>query len=186
MAKRIIVCILSLLILITFFFFIRFLHCHAWLSNVTITKEIDPLDVFTLIISSAITIFLAWYITKKLSEQRYEKEFIITDLKTIEDQINYIERLVQDSQIIQLQQLLDIFNKLRSNIDRFLKTIEIFEISCSESTKLNTLYNTLYKTVTDIDGIQLEMNEINRSKIHITCSNLVITTRKIIYTINKK
>jgi hypothetical protein len=185
MGKKVIIGILTIPILILLFLFFRILYCQSWLTRATISTEIVPLDVFNLIITSGLTLFLAWYITKRLTEQRYEKEYIIEDLKNIEEQINYIERLTGDIQTIQLQPLLEIFNKLQNHIERFNKTSEVFNISCKDSLSLSSNYNSLYKKATDIDGLQLDIDSIKRNEIHTTCSNFVITTRSLICEINK-
>ena len=186
MAKKIILPIIIIGILILIFLFFRLLYWHSWFSTITVSHELVPLDVFNLITTSIITIFLAWYITKKLTEQRYEKEFVIGDLKNIEEQINYIERITSDIQSIQLQPILDLFTKLQTHIERFNKTIEILQIPCSESNKLNSYYYSLYKKATDVDGLQLDIDSVKRNEIHKVCTNFVITTRSIICTINKR
>lgn len=186
MAKKIIASVIILPILVVLFLLFRLMYCQSWFSSVTLSKELVPLDVVNLFATSIITVFLAWYITKKLSEQRYEKEFVITDLKNIEDQINYIERSTSNTESIELQPLLDLLIKLQLNIDRFNKTVEILRISCKDSKKLDKYYKKLYKKVTDVDGIQLEIDSVKRMEIQNVCTSFIVTTRFIICSINKQ
>lgn len=185
MGKKVIIGLLSFVLIIVLFFFISLLYCQSWFSTVTLSKELVPLDVFNLLFTSGITVFLAWYITKKLTEQRYEKEFVIGDLKNIEEQINYIEKLTSDIQSIQLQPLLDLLTKLQTHIERFNKTIDILKMPCNDSKKLNIYYTSLFKKATDVDGLQLDLDSVKRNEIHKVCNNFVVTTRSIICAINK-
>lgn len=186
MAKKIIIGILSIPLIFVLFLFFRLLYCQSWFSRATISTEIVPLDVFNLILTSGITIFLAWYITKKLTEQRYEKEFVIEDLKLIEEQVNYIERLTSDIKKIELEPLLELFNKLNNHIERFNKTMEILDIHCTDSHKLTKYSSSLFTKATDIDGLTLDLDNNIRNEINKVCNKFVITTRKIICEINKR
>ena len=186
MAKKIILSLLSLPIIFLFFLFFRQLYCQSWLSNATISMEIVPLDVFSLILTSGLTFYLAWYITKKLSEQRYEKEFVIGDLKLIEEEVNYIERITNDTNNIEIQSLINFFNKLNNHIERFNNTTEILKIQCKDSHKLTKYSSSLYKKTTDIDGLTLDLDDNKKNEIRKTCNKFVLTTRRMICEINKR
>lgn len=185
MAKKIIFGLISLPFLVLIFLFFRLLYCQSWLSKATISMEIVPLDVLNLILTSGLTFYLAWYITKKLSEQRYEKEFVIDDLKLIEEQVNYIERLTSDVNNIEIQPLIGLFNKLNNSIDRFIKTTEILKIECKDLHKLNKYSSSLYRKTTDIDGLTLDLDNNKKNEINKTCNKFILTTRKMICEINK-
>ena len=51
---------------------------------------VEPIDIINILVTVLVTIFVAWYVTKKLSEERFEKELIISDLKSIEECIKKI------------------------------------------------------------------------------------------------
>ena len=51
---------------------------------------VEPIDIVNILVTILVTIFVAWYVTKKLSEERFEKELIISDLKSIEECIKKI------------------------------------------------------------------------------------------------
>lgn len=185
MAKKVIVFFLACIFLFMFFLFLRLLYCQSWFSTVKLSNELIPIDVLNLFSSTAITLFLAWYVTKKLTEQRYEKEFVMADLKNIEDQINYIERMTSDLNSIQLQPLLDLLAKLQSHIDRFKKTTLILKIPCKDSKELDSSFVALFEKATDIDGHQLDIDSAKRIEIQKVCSDFIITTRSIVCKINK-
>jgi hypothetical protein len=186
MAKKITIGFIVFFISLCIFCFIRLLYIQSWFSKVTISNDLIPLDVVSLLVSSLLTVFLAWYITKKLTEQRFEKEFIIEDLKNIETQINYIERITSDIDSIQLQPILDLLSKLQTHIDRFNKTIKVLQIPCRESNKLNASFATLYRKATDVDGLQLDIDSVKRNEIHTVCTNFIIITRSLVCSINKQ
>jgi|WetSurMetagenome_2_1015567.scaffolds.fasta_scaffold44829_2 hypothetical protein len=186
MAKKIIIGIILICSFNLVFYFFKFLFSQSWFSTLTLSTELVPLDVINIIVTSIMAIFLAWYITKRLSEQRFKKEFIIGDLKNIEEQIHYIERVTNDLQKIQLQPLLDLLLKLETHIHRFNKSLEILHINCNESKKLDKYYTSLYIKATDVDGQELDIDSAKRNEIRKVCTKFVLATRSIIYIINKQ
>lgn len=164
--------------------FSRCLYEESWFSSTTFAKELNPFDIITLIVTTIVTLWLGWYVSKKLTEQRYQKEYIITDLKKIEEEINYIER-VMESTTLDLQTLLGVLNKLKIYIDRFSKTIDVFQISSIDSKELNKYYTKLFIKSTDLDGDKLDLDEVNRNEINQVSAEFIIVIREMIFTINK-
>ncbi len=164
--------------------FARFLYSQTWFSTTSFSKELDPFDIITLVVTTAVTVWLGLYVSKKITEQRFEKEYVINDLKHIEEEINHIEKNMQ-SREMDIQSILDLLNKLNIYIERFSKTIEIFEITCIEVNGLNKAYKKLYKKTTNIDGSQLVLDGPIRNEINKVCSDFIIKTREMIKTVNK-
>ena len=176
---------LIVIILILIDIFSRFLYAQSWFSSSTFKKELDPFIIFSLIVTTLLTLWLGWYVSKKFTEQRYEKEFIITDLKQIEEEIKYLERNLLSSSL-DIQNVLGMLIKLKIYIDRFSMTIEIFKISTLAEVKvLDDNYKKLYKKTTDIDGNILILDSHLRNEISQVCSKLIGGTRQMIFKINK-
>ena len=184
MGKKIIIIFLLIIAFVLLNVFSRFLYEQSWFSSTTFSTQLDPFDIITLVVTSLVTIWLGWYVSKKITEQRFQKEYVINDLKQIEEELNFIERNMQSSNI-ELQSLLDLLNKLKTYIERFSKTVEIFEITCVDARTLDDFYQKLYIKTTDLDGNQLLVNEVNRHEINQVCAAFVIHTRSMIFKINK-
>lgn len=184
MGKKIVFALCILISLILLDIFSRFLYEQSWFSSFRFSKDLDPFDVITLVCTSLLTIWLGWYVSRKITEQRYEKEYIITDLKRIEEEINQIEKSMESSSI-ELQTLLNLLIKLKTNIDRFSKTVEIFNISCIEAKSLESFYTNLYKKTTNLEGTFLPSGDPIRNEINQVCADFVIKTREMIFKVNK-
>ncbi|MFD2162242.1 hypothetical protein ACFSJU_07545 [Paradesertivirga mongoliensis] len=186
MGKKITFYALYVITMLLCVIFSRFLYEKSWFSVLTVSKELVPFDVFSLIVSSILTFWLAWFITKRLTEQRYEKEYLISDLKIIEEDINKIEDSTTEDESIELQKLLNNLNRLYSNITRFSKTMDAFEVQNFEVQPLRKCYNRLFTLLTDVDGEYLLINDVNRHEINQLCSEFVLTARKMVFEINKR
>lgn len=184
MGKKVIVALAFVVAFISLNIFSRFLYEQSWFSNTTFSNQLDPFDIITLIVTTIVTIWLGWYVSKKITEQRYQKEYVINDLKQIEEELTLIDRTMQSSNI-ELQLILGLLDKLKTYIERFSKTIEIFEISCVDPKDFDTLYQNLYEKTTDIDGNQLLLDESNRNEINQVCLSFVLKTRSMVFKINK-
>jgi hypothetical protein len=185
MVKKIIIGIIIIIVFILLNIFSRFLYDQSWYSTYTFKKELEPYTIISLIVTTLVTLWLGWYVSKKITEQRFEKEFIISDLKKIEDEIKFLERSFSAS-AIDIQALLAILLQLNTYIDRYSNTVEIIGISSLLSTSsLKTCYRNLYMKTTNLDGNQLLLNDPIRVEITRECTTFICETRKLILIINK-
>lgn len=185
MAKKIGIALSLLLVFVLLDIFARFLYAQSWFGTTTFSKELNPFDVITLIVTTLITIWLGIYISKKLTEQRYQKEYIINDIKLIEDEILFFERNTYHTSSLDLLPTVSQLNKLKNYIDRFSKSLKIFNISNVSVSGLNSKFNSLYNLVTDTGGLNLVLDETNKHEIDSVCKDLMLETRKIVCSINK-
>ena len=184
MGKKIVYFFALIFSLIIIDIFSRFLYDQSWFGATTLSKELNPIDVVTLIVTTIVTIWLGWYVSSKITAQRFEKEYLINDLKQIEQEIFFIEKNIDNSDI-ELQKLLSLLDKLNTYIDRFSKTIEVFNVSCVNVKMLNKNFRKLYTKTTDIDGNVFQTDNSNRKEINQVLTKFIIETRKMIFTINK-
>ena len=84
MAQKIMTFFFILLILLASFYLVYFIVDCAWFEQLKISYELVPVDAIGIIVSAALTLWIGWYIAKKLTEQRFEKEYLIKDLNLIE------------------------------------------------------------------------------------------------------
>jgi len=179
--KKILLGIILLVLTTMLFVCIRAMYCQCWFSTVTFSKDIAPLDILNIIISGAIAIWLGYYITKKLTEQRFLKDFIIKDIYRIEEQIESFEKLVHTNNA-KLQSIFDELHDLKSKIERFERTTKLTPYSCNEVKDLNNCHIKLYKISTEKTILPVD----SRNEIQKICDDFVICLRKIVCKINNK
>lgn len=184
MGKNIILLIIVTVLLLVIDIFARFLYAESWLSHVILSKEINLIEIIGIIVSACVAIWLGLYITKKLSAQRFQKEYLISDLIKIEEEIWDIENQINGTPI-ELQHLLNLLYRFKLYIDRFSKTVEIFQITCISSNKLSDFYFQLYTLTTDLDGNLFIADENCQFKINTICTSIIAETRQMIFNLNK-
>jgi len=185
MGKNLIYFLLAIPSLIVIDIFSRFLFAKSWLSNIKLSNEVDPMNIFSTLISAFVAIWLGWYITRKLSAQRFEKEYIISDIKKIEEELFLIEKKLEVTKI-DLQTVLELLSRFNLYIDRFSKTIDIFKVTSINATNLSSAYQKLYLKTTNTEGDQLNIDDSVKIEINTICSSILVETRQMIFTINKK
>ncbi len=105
--------------------FVLYLLCGEWFCKINLDTSILPVDIVIFLLSSALTLYLGYYITKKLTEQRAEKDLLIKDLVRIEASIADIEASVKYPGGINVQQLSTIAESVILYVDRFKKALLI-------------------------------------------------------------
>lgn len=139
--------------------------------------DVRPMDVITLCVTSLITIFAAWYITKYLNEDRYAKELVIEDLKQIESTVGDIIDLSGESSNVSANTLSRI-NKLHLLIERLGKTCNINGKKVNITPIQNKFY-LFYGFATDYSESGLDL-----PSIQLFGDNLIIEIRTMIGKIN--
>ncbi len=170
-----------LVIMVLLFFFIRMLYCQCWFTTITFSKEVAPLDILNIFVSGGIAIWLGYYITKKLTEQRFLKEFIIKDIYRIEEQIELFEKLINTNNA-QLESIFNELHDLKHRIERFDRTAKLTHFSCKEIKDLNNCHTELYKISTS----ETIFPRNSKNEVQKICDDFVIFLRKIVFNINNK
>ena len=152
-----------LLILLASFYLVYFIVDCAWFEQLKISYELVPVDAIGIIVSAALTLWIGWYIAKKLTEQRFEKEYLIKDLNLIETKVC----------------------ELKSLFNRLSKTIELAGMSYISMSGLSNCISELYRETTTFDASQVSVDCIDLQLILARCDNVVLEGRKIVMTINK-
>jgi hypothetical protein len=171
-----------------FFLFIticNFIYKENWLTTVAASKELDPIDLLGLILSTTATFLLAWYITKRLQEQRYEKEFLISDLRNLENEVILFNNTLTQSTTISLENVLSTLGKIDQELYKFNQTADILDISCAKKNQLKIHQTLLFSNATDTDGAVLEIADVNRRVLNKICNDYSIAIRQLIRNINK-
>ncbi len=178
------VTIFSILLFVILILIVNFIFKENWLFNAIPNYEIDPINVLNLVFTSTSTLFLAWFLSKKLQEQRYEKEFLINDLKSIENEINRLVSLISNSSVIELNEMISKIETIRYELDKFKQTSIISNLSSINSKDLNIIHNKLFRNLTDFDGSSLDIDETWKIEKKRICQKYIIEIRTLINQIN--
>lgn len=135
-------------------------------------------DVVYVLITSFVTLFAAWYLSKKLNEDRFSKELSISDLKEIEQVVGQIIRIVQSSDEGINAKLLQLVNQLEQLLSRFDRTCQLRR----EQDSINLIqghFRNLYRYATDFDENPLDVQSVVKSG-----TDLIVEIRNTISRIN--
>lgn len=186
MVQKTIVRISLIIVALALFFFLRLLYVQAWFYNMSLDYHLVPIDVINLFVSGGITIWIGYYIVKKLSEQRFEKEMLINDLRLIEQEVNSIGSLFQTSTRVDIAHISSKINTIENIIDRFISTITISTIVPIKSTdSLRKAFYILYASATNLESDVVETSKIDLPPIQKASNDVILKTRELILQINK-
>ena len=185
--KYIILILLLIVTLLSFLYFIHILFSNVWLEYIKVDYNLVPVDVFSLFISSAITIWVGYYVVKNLSEQRFEKEMLINDLRAIEKEIEQVELAFRTSRMVDLAYVSGKMNTIKRLIDRFAFTAEMSNNFINkEVSSINDTFFSLYSASTDFDASSMNSNDIDCTSIYQLTDDLVRKLRTATIHLNKK
>jgi hypothetical protein len=184
MVQKTIIFFGSIFSIIVVFYFCRFLLVYSWLDNATIDYTIVPVDVISIILSSALTIWVGWYIAKKLTEQRFEKDFLIKDLTQIENEVHEIESVFNVSGNIDLSYIASKNNNVQLMQERLSKTLELMKISDLSIEKLYQKTGEMYQATTNFESPIVAVSDIDIQFINVKCNSVIIEARNLIILIN--
>lgn len=179
--------IIVLLVICSSFLLIHFIRLFCGFIFISeIDYSVNAFEYVSLILSSFLTILVAWYITKRITEQRFEKDFLINDLKSIEDIVHNIENILETSSSINITYIASRINSIFMLKDRMKEAIELTSLSNMDITPLENSINDLFTSATDFDAQDVPISEVDIPEIQQRCSNLIKETRNLIIEINHK
>ena len=179
--------IIVLLVICSSFLLIHFIRLFCGFIFISeIDYSVNAFEYVSLILSSFLTVLVAWYITKRITEQRFEKDFLINDLKSIEDIVHNIENILETSSSINITYIASRINSIFMLKDRMKEAIELTSLSNMDITPLENSINDLFTSATDFDAQDVPISEVDIPEIQQRCSNLIKETRNLIIEINHK
>lgn len=136
-------------------------------------------DIANIGITTVVTIFAAWYLSKRLNEDRFLKEMAISDLKDIEQIVSdIIIKVQQDGSNINVE-ILKLVNHLQLLLSRFNRTCKLNRKQESINSVQNC-FNNLYRFATDFGPDPLDIQSITKYG-----TDLIVEIRDTITNINK-
>ena len=132
---------------------------------------VEPIDVINIVVTLLVSIFIAWYVTKRLSEERFDKELVIADLRDIESC---------------MKKTLELYDRSNNNneilIQRFQRTVDMGEM---DMRALQNAFWRLFAAATDYDSGN-DTDSIDIPSVQRHGDDLIIEVRRIIRVINTK
>lgn len=185
MVRKVGIALFSLSLLYIVIRFITFLQLSGWLERATVNYEIVPVDVIDLMVTSAITIGVGYYIVKRLSEQRFEKEMLIEDLRRIEEKVSSIEHAFDSHTNLDLSLMSGELSTIRHLIDRFKHTLQMTgNPYVSDMEQIDRAFNKLFRSATDFKSITIKPQDVDNSVIIKCASDVILRLREVIVKIN--
>lgn len=173
-----------LTIAITFIFIHYIILFIGIMVKNNISYQVNAIDYISMITSAIVTIWVGWFISKKLTENRFQKEFLIGDLKEIERNIHEIEDIFETSTSVDIMHISSKFSTLYSIENRFSETISIMNLSKNISTNIREVITNLYEKATDFSSPNEYTNKLDIPEIKKRCNDIIIETRTLIIKIN--
>lgn len=165
--------------------FTTFLQLSEWLERATLNYEIVPVDVIDLVVTSAVTIGVGYFIVKRLSEQRFEKEMLIEDLRRIEEKVSSIEHAFDSNTKLDLSLVSGELSTVRHLIDRFKHTLQMTgNPYVSDIEQIDRAFNQLFRTATDFKSMTIEPKDVDKFAIISCASDVILKLREVIVRIN--
>ena len=147
-------------------------------TNWVYNPEVNLTELVNIIVTNVCSFGAAWLVAKKLTEDRFNKDLKITDLKHIENQIGQIiELLVKSTSLTkeQEQEILAIFSYLERLINRFNRLY--FQ---NDNNELKLSFYTFFCHATNFDS-----DGIDTQSVITEGDNLIKLVRMLIVKVNE-
>lgn len=152
--------------------------------NYTLDTKINIFDVINLCITSSIAIAIGWYITKKITEIRYEKEYIIDEIFSLSKQFKDIEVMTNSHQEIELSSILPKLTDLALKLEKLANTIEIFNLHKEDLNNLKNERSELHIALTNTDGRVLILDQFKKTELKTIFNKFDCDIKRFVHNIN--
>jgi hypothetical protein len=188
MAKKIVNDLVLILLFISavvslnfFFFLIR----EGWFFNFQLSTEVNPVDVFSILASTLTTFYVAWFISKKITADRFYTDFLISDLRLIENNFMGFENRIKNSyEDISISTASSDLHSIRLAIERLQSTVDLLNIKTCDCSLLINLHTKLYTKITSSDSSLIERSVRDSHFFSNVCSEFILEIRKLIINAN--
>lgn len=175
---------IGVVVCIIFVFTLYIQGCHSWFSDISFSKEVDPFDIYNLLITTGLGVIIAWFISKKSNEDRYEKEFLINDMMDFERKLTDLSNKALSSRSMNI--LYPYINDAYNCHKRFVHSLNLIGFDCIEVKDVGDGIISLYEIGTNVEDDSLEISIDDQTEISTLCSNLIFLSRNMIHLINNK
>ena len=179
MGQNKIICIIASIILLLVGYLGAGLFRTGWVFDYTV----EPMDIINLIVTVVVSVYVASYITKRLTEERFEKELVISDLKDIENEIKKILDAYDEDNPGRI--VLPAVNQLQNLIERFKSSIQMTSSKNLDMNVLDKAFTNFYGCATNYEA-ESKTDEVDLPSVQNYGNDLIVEVRNLISQINKK
>ena len=166
-ARNIYVGLLLLLLLV-----IVWMCSKNWFCEYKFSNSVDPLALISLIISTGVAVYLGHTITKGLSEERFDKEYIIKDLNSLDDTLTLFTIYIQNAKEIDINECSDKIEDIRMGISKFKHSVDIFQVPINNLNQIDKVFEKIKEMLTQVytdiseKGIDTVITKQNLKKLY--------------------
>ena len=166
-------------------FVLMLLYQSTWFSKIRVDYGFVPVDAIGILVSAAVTVWVGFTIAKKLTENRFEKDYLISDLNKMEAIVSDMEKLYKNSTFVDLSHITSMNMELQSIVNRFTDTVKLMKDDQSKYAELKYLADKVYQKTTNVDGQYVEVEEINIPELETAFNKFILEVRKQIIAVNQ-
>jgi len=158
---------------------------EKWFCEYELENAVNPIDIISLIISTGVAVYLGHTITKGLSEERFDKEYIIKDLSLLDETLTSFTSYIQNAKEIDINECCDKIEDIRVGISKFKHSVDIFQVSISNLNQIDSTFEQLYKQGTSQVGQVIMGTEAPKDTIINICQELSKEIRSSVKQVNQ-
>ena len=166
-------------------FVLMLLYQSTWFSKIRVDYGFVPVDAIGILVSAAVTVWVGFTIAKKLTENRFEKDYLISDLNKMEAIVSDMEKLYKNSTFVDLSHITSMNVELKSIVNRFTETVKLMDNDQSKYKDLKYLSDKVYWKTTNVDGQYAEVENINLPELDTAFNDFILEVRKQIIAVNQ-
>lgn len=172
-------------LIVAFILVLVLLYQSTWFSKISVDYGFVPVDAIGILVSAAVTVWVGFNIAKKLTEDRFEKDYLISDLNKMEAIVSDMEKLYKNSTFVDLSNISEKNTELQSIVKRFTDTVKLMDDDQSKYANLKYLSDKVYWKTTNMDGQYVEVKSINLPELDTAFSDFILEVRKQIIAVNQ-
>ncbi len=186
MMNKIIKVISAIIVVITLVYALYLTCCIQWFSKLKYTETINPIEVFNIITTLLLGLFVTWFIGKKLASNRFGIEFVIKDVVLIEESLIQLQNEVSAPSTISVNRVYNTVNEIHNCHKRLVKSLTLMSVKVDCTKDLAKDIRHLYMVSTDLNSTANDYGipEENILDIQNTCNRLVLKTREVAHEVN--
>ncbi len=143
---------------------------------------LDPIAILSLLATAILTIWIGSLVVKRMSEQRFIKEFIINDIKKVEDELEHFEDLLFHSEI-ENNLLFNKITMLNNKIQLLNYSLKIINTNKQNIDTISDSFLNLYSISTETNEATTNL-QVKSTEISALILKIKKELRIIIFAIN--
>ena len=157
---------------------LAFVMLFLWdISKWELDYKANIADILNVFVTVILAIIVSYFLAKKQSAEKFEKDLLISDLKEMEVKAKSIINLYEENTgVIYVTEVSEALNTLMASMERFKNTCILYYDNFSYE-QLEKSSRTMYRSMTNIDGESVNLCDVNLAEYQSLCNDFIIQTR---------